>query len=57
MNRKRPKREDPYGVDAPLTRMLLTLIYLHTGALPEGFDETWLDKLPIRPKPEPPKRN
>ena len=31
----RSKREDPYGVSQPMTRMALAMIYLATGALPK----------------------
>ena len=48
MKRMMGGRDDPrnpYGVDAPMDRMALVLIFLATGALPAGFDESWRDKL------------
>ena len=39
--REKHDRRNPYGVDAPMTRMALAMIYLATGALPAGFNETW----------------
>ena len=43
----RLKRDNAWGVDAPMDRMALALIYLHTGVLPAGFDEDWKDELPL----------
>ena len=45
MMKKKTMRDNPYGVDAPMTRMALALIYLSTGLLPKGLDDTWRDKL------------
>ena len=39
-------RDNAFGVDAPLDRLFMALIFLRTGALPEGFDESWLDEIP-----------
>ena len=36
---------NPYGADAPMDRMALVLIFLATGQLPAGFDESWRDQL------------
>ena len=48
MSRQRNKPpENPYGVDQPITRMALCLIYLATGTLPKGFSERWKDVLPF----------
>ena len=48
----RLKRDNAWGVDAPMDRMALALIYLHTGVLPTGLNEDWKDELPLLPQPE-----
>ena len=44
------KRTNPWGVDAPITRMALAMIYLSTGKAPTGMTEAWLDRLPLTGK-------
>ena len=48
----RLKRDNAWGVDAPMDRMALALIYLWSGALPAGFNEDWKDELPLLPRPK-----
>ena len=52
--RKREQAEsrNPYGVDAPLTRMAFALIYVATGALPKDFDEGWKENVPPMQRPD-----
>ena len=48
MRRMMGGRDDPRnpdGVDAPMDRMELVLIFLAIGVLPTGFDDSWKDQL------------
>ena len=51
--RERMEYRNVYGVDAPLTRAALAIIYLHTGALPKGFSEEWKNRLGLADKVQP----
>ena len=41
----KPKLENQYGVDDPVARIAFAMIYLSTGMLPEGFNESWKQEL------------
>ena len=50
MPKKTEEELNSYGVDAPITRLALIQIYLTTGMLPKGFDESWKQKIPFEEK-------